>query len=188
MIDALKWMKELKSKLQAAFGGRLCFLGLQGSRRRGEASETSDIDVVTVLDSLSPEDLRLYRSVLDTMPHRERACGFICGSKELRAWPRHELRGLLEDTQPIYGELSSLLPEPNAEDAADYLRISAGNLYHEVCHRYLYGGSPAQQAEKLRGAYKIAVFIIGKSLLKKIGDRLFLGVCLEGIGAGIACV
>lgn len=170
MIDALNWMKELKSKLQAAFGGRLCFLGLQGSRRRGEASETSDIDVVTVLDSLSPEDLRLYRGVLDTMPHRELACGFICGSKELRAWPRHELRGLLEDTQPIYGELSSLLPEPNAEDAADYLRISAGNLYHEVCHRYLYGGSPAQQAEKLRGAYKTAVFMLQHLTLLRTGS------------------
>jgi hypothetical protein len=36
------WVREVLVRLQAAFGSRLLYLGLQGSRRRGDAGEMSD--------------------------------------------------------------------------------------------------------------------------------------------------
>ena len=41
-------MKQLATLVRKEFGERVFFLGLQGSYRRGEATEQSDIDVVDV--------------------------------------------------------------------------------------------------------------------------------------------
>ena len=43
-------MDEFLQALDRAFGERVWFVGLQGSYGRGEATETSDIDVVVILD------------------------------------------------------------------------------------------------------------------------------------------
>lgn len=58
MICIEGWMEDFEAALDAAFPGRLDFLGLQGSYARGEATEKSDIDVVVILDTLDPEDIR----------------------------------------------------------------------------------------------------------------------------------
>jgi len=157
MIDHEEWMAELLGKLQSAFGDRLVFFGLQGSYLRGEAHEGSDIDAMTVLDELEPEDLKTYRAIVRTMDHAELACGFICGREELKNWPRYEIIPLLHGTKTLYGELVPLLPEAGEEDLKDHIRISAANLYHEVCHRYLYSD---EGAEGLRGCYKSTFFIL----------------------------
>ena len=47
------WMRQLSHRLQDAFGARLRFVGLQGSRARGEAGPESDIDAVVILDYVS---------------------------------------------------------------------------------------------------------------------------------------
>ena len=57
MEDIKNWLEQYRRTVEAAFGERICFLGLQGSRARGEAGPDSDIDVVLVLDRLAPEDL-----------------------------------------------------------------------------------------------------------------------------------
>ena len=49
-----EWCAEFLRKLEDAFGGGLVFVGLQGSRGRGEASEESDVDLVVVLKELAP--------------------------------------------------------------------------------------------------------------------------------------
>ena len=79
MKDIETWMESLKDKLLTVFGGRLVYLGLQGSFRRGEATENSDIDVMTVVEDFSSADLSVYRDVIGTMEESERACGFFCG-------------------------------------------------------------------------------------------------------------
>ena len=96
-IDIRSWISDLTERLKAIFGGRLVYVGLQGSYRRGEADAKSDIDVMTVLDRLEPADLKTYRAAVGAMPYADKACGFICGRAELAAWPRHEQRnaGLL---------------------------------------------------------------------------------------------
>lgn len=157
MIDAQSWMKQLQGWLEPVFKERLLFLGLQGSYERGEAGEKSDIDVVAVVEDLSFEDLVSYKEAIARMPHGELACGFITGREELCRWPRYELFQLKQGTLPVVGSLDSLLPPVDKEDILESVRINTANLYHEVCHRYLYS---AQGAEGLRGSYKTAFFIL----------------------------
>lgn len=57
MLDIESWLPLWSRAVLDEFGDRVRFLGIQGSRARGEAREDSDIDVVTVLDQLAPEGL-----------------------------------------------------------------------------------------------------------------------------------
>ena len=68
MITPSEWVGSLLNGLRAVFGRRLLYIGLQGSHQRGEATESSDIDVVTVLDTVSVADLERYRSTVRAMP------------------------------------------------------------------------------------------------------------------------
>ncbi|MBR2927362.1 MAG: nucleotidyltransferase domain-containing protein, partial [Clostridia bacterium] len=52
MIEITAWMKEFLQTLNQTFANRVWFVGLQGSYGRGEATETSDIDIVVILDQL----------------------------------------------------------------------------------------------------------------------------------------
>lgn len=55
MFDLQRWLDEYVSAVDAAFGARIEFIGLQGSYARGEQHEGSDIDVVLLLDKLTVE-------------------------------------------------------------------------------------------------------------------------------------
>ena len=57
MIDITPWMDGFLKALNDTFGNRVWFVGLQGSYGRGEASDTSDIDVI-VTDVKPPEGWR----------------------------------------------------------------------------------------------------------------------------------
>lgn len=70
------WMNDYIKAVQEQFGDRIWFVGLQGSYGRGEATDTSDIDVVLILEELSPRDVDSYSRLLDTLPNREMVCGF----------------------------------------------------------------------------------------------------------------
>lgn len=156
MIEKNTWMNEFIGKLQAHFGRRLLFTGLQGSYRRGEATETSDFDVVTVLDKLDMDDLDQYRRLAATMPEHEKACGFICGKEELQNWPKFEIFQLSKETENRYGRLEELLPQVSQKDMADAARIAASAVYHVTCHSWLYGDE--NKAENLRETYKGVFF------------------------------
>ena len=64
MLDIKIWMAAYIEAVRAAFGDRVRYIGLQGSRGRGEAGPDSDIDVVCILDSCSLRDLEIYRELL----------------------------------------------------------------------------------------------------------------------------
>ena len=150
-----EWMKSISDKLMTAFGNRLLFVGLQGSSQRDEATEDSDIDIVTILDHLTVDDLDQYKSILSTMPENEKACGFISGKKEIQEWPRHELFQFSNDTHSYYGNLDELLPEISRMDIINGVKIGASNLYHFCCHSYIYG-----KKESLKEIYKGAFFVL----------------------------
>ncbi|MBC8569406.1 nucleotidyltransferase domain-containing protein [Zongyangia hominis] len=150
------WMEALKLKLCSAFGERLIFLGLQGSCQRGEATSASDIDVVLILDELSTADLMRYRQLLKTMPHAERACGFVSGRDELARWPRADLFQFVLDTRPLLGSLEEITG-PVDRDAAEALQTGAANLYHGACHSYLFDENPA---DALPALYKGTFFLL----------------------------
>ncbi|MCM1010383.1 MAG: nucleotidyltransferase domain-containing protein [Fusobacterium sp.] len=90
-INIEEWLNLAIEKLQRTFEEKLLFVGLQGSYNRGEATSNSDIDLVVVLDELNFEDLKQYRKLIDEMPHKEMACGFISGKNELQNWSKSDL-------------------------------------------------------------------------------------------------
>ena len=109
MIEISSWMDKFVGVLEERFGDRVWFVGLQGSYGRGEATETSDIDVVVILDELTAQDIQAYNSMLDTLPYRELICGFVSGKKELLNWEPSDLFQFYHDTTPIKGSLDELL-------------------------------------------------------------------------------
>ena len=82
MIEIDSWINEFLKVLKYTFENRIWFVGLQGSYGRGEATDTSDIDVVVILNELSTADIKTYSAMLDTLPHRELVCGFLSGKNE----------------------------------------------------------------------------------------------------------
>ena len=154
MFDMQKWLDEFVAALDGCFGSRIWFVGLQGSRGRGEATEASDIDMVVILDELRAEDITAYSALLDRLPHRELSCGFLSGRGEIAAWEPSDLFQLYFDTTPIRGSLDELLPllDETAVDRA--IRIGACSIYHGCVHNMVHGKSE----EVLRGLYKAASF------------------------------
>ena len=146
------WTAAFAGAMETAFGERLVFLGLQGSRARGEAGPDSDIDTVVILDRLTPEDLAVFRSAVAGLPHREKLCGFLSGAAELAAWDRGELFQFVLDTVPIRGDLAELTPALGAEDARRAVHAGGCAIYHACCHNLLYERSVELLAELYKGA------------------------------------
>lgn len=151
-----QWIAEFVSKVKNAFGNEVIFIGLQGSYRRKEASDSSDIDMVVILKELNVEELKKYREIIPQMPNKEKACGFISGQDELQNWEKSELFQFYHDTQPIYGSLNDLLPLINKVEVRRAIKIGACNLYHASCHNFIYERS----TEALSALYKAAFFIL----------------------------
>ena len=151
--------------LQKTFGDRVWFVGLQGSYGRGEATETSDIDVVVVLDELSVKDIAAYNRMLNTLSRRELICGFLSGKDELLNWEPSDLFQFYYDTKPIQGSLDALLPLIDATAIVRAIKIGACNIYHGCMHNMLYEKSE----EILRGLYKSASFVIQAIAFQQTG-------------------
>ena len=156
MLDIKTWMEAYLQAVRAAFGDRVQYIGLQGSRGRGEAGPDSDIDVVCILDTCSQEDLETYRAAVEPLPERDKLCGFVSGAAELAAWDRADLFQFRRDTTDWYGRLADLLPPEREEDVRRALHAGACGLYHLCCHNFLHGRSRAAVAE----AYKSAGFLL----------------------------
>ncbi len=138
MLRINEYVNELIITLKAAFGERLLYVGLQGSYLRGEETESSDVDIMAVIDKLSAEDLKTYQKALVTVGNYDKSCGFICGRADLEHWNPLEIFHLLNTTKDYYGELNKLVPEYTMEDERNYVKLSLNNLYHEICHRYIH--------------------------------------------------
>jgi hypothetical protein len=159
MFDLEQYLSDLIAECQKAFGERLLYVGLQGSCMRGEANEQSDIDVMLVIDGFCVQDMNAYKGILDRIGYREKSCGFICGRDELSRWNPQEVCQLRHTTKDLYGSLSQYLPEASRKDEADYVRISLGNLYHELCHRYIHADRE-KNVRAFRGTAKGFFFLI----------------------------
>ena len=159
VFDAEKYMKTLIGMLKDTFGPRLAYVGLQGSYLRNEATEESDIDPMVVIDGLSAEDLKTYRSIVEQMEMPEKSCGFICGKAQLANWNRLEIYHLLESTKDLYGNLSELVPAYTQEDLRTYIKLSLNNLSHAMCHRRIHA-SEEKNRDRIAGEYKAAFFIL----------------------------
>ena len=133
------WLCKIVEKLKENFNEKLIFVGYQGSYRRKEANDKSDIDMVVILDEVGILELETYKKIISTMDFQEKACGFICGRQELQNWSAYELFQLYNDTEALYGDLKNIIPELKKEDSKLAVKIGSENLYHAVCHSFLYG-------------------------------------------------
>lgn len=138
MLRIEAYTAALLALLQDIFHERLVYLGLQGSYLRNEQTEDSDIDIMAVIDRMTARDLALYREALIQVGFFEKSCGFICGREALAHWNPLELCHLLHATRDLYGRLADYLPAHTQEDIRNYIKLSIGNLYHELCHRYIH--------------------------------------------------
>lgn len=168
MIDIKLWMEHFTELLQETFGERIYFVGLQGSYGRGEATETSDIDAVVILDTLTIDDINTYSNMIDTLPHRELICGFLSGKNELINWEPSELFQFYFDTIPIIGTLDELLTKINKAAVDRAIKIGACSIYHGCVHNMLYEKSD----DIVRGLYKSASFVIQANAFKNTGKYI----------------
>ncbi len=156
MIDIETWMKAFLEAVETTFGSRVWFVGLQGSYGRGEATKTSDVDPVVILDRVTCEDLRVYSRMLDTLSHRELICGFLSGKDEILHWEASDLFQFYYDTLPVKGSLDELLSRIDGGAVKRAIRMGAGNIYHGCVHNMLHEKSD----EILKGLYKSASFVV----------------------------
>ena len=159
MFELNEYLDKLIRECKEVFGDRLLYAGLQGSWLRGEANENSDIDIMIVLDRLSVADMDQYRDILEKIGYSEKSCGFICGKDELACWTPLEVCQLRYTTKDLYGSLSDYLPDAAREDEVNYVKVSLGNLYHELCHRYIHADREANIL-KFRRTCKGLFFLI----------------------------
>ena len=168
MINITAWTKKFLQTLSETFADRVWFVGLQGSYGRGEATETSDIDIVVIFDELSATDIQTYTDMLDTLPHRELICGFLSGKNEIMNWEPSDLFQFYHDTTPIKGSLDEVLAVVDESAVNRAIKIGACNIYHGCVHNLLHEKSE----DILRGLYKSASFVVQAIAFKQTGNYI----------------
>ncbi|MBR2048316.1 MAG: nucleotidyltransferase domain-containing protein [Oscillospiraceae bacterium] len=168
MIDITTWMEHFLQKLNETFANRVWFVGLQGSYGRGEATESSDIDIVVILDELSAADIQAYHDMLNPLPHRELICGFLSGKAEIMNWEPSDLFQFCHDTTPIKGSLSEVMAVIDECAVNRAIKIGVCNIFHGCVHNMLYEKSE----EILRGLYKSASFVVQAIAFKQTGNYI----------------
>ena len=168
MIDITTWMNDFLQKLNHTFENRVWFVGLQGSYGRGEATGTSDIDVVVILDELSAEDIQTYNTMLNSLPHRELICGFLSGKQEIMNWEPSDLFQFCHDTTPIKGSLDEVLRVVDESAVKRAIKIGVCNIYHGCVHNMLFDKSE----DILKGLYKSASFVVQAIVFLQTGNYI----------------
>ena len=165
MIELEPWLERFTQVLRKTFGERVWFAGLQGSYARGEATESSDIDPVVVLDVLTAQDIATYDAMLDSLDRRDLVCGFLSGKQELLHWEPSELFQFCRDTKPIIGSLDEVLAVVGTDDIDRAIRNGACAVYHACIHNMLY----EKDEGILRNLYKTATFPIRVITYRRTG-------------------
>ena len=158
MLDITTWMQNFLQTLNDTFANRVWFVGLQGSYGRGEATDTSDIDIVVILDELSAVDIQIYNTMLNTLPHRELICGFLSGKTEIMNWEPSDLFQFCHDTKPIKGSLDDVMAVVDEIAVNRAIKTGVCNIFHGCVHNMLYEKSE----DILRGLYKSASLVVCK--------------------------
>ena len=168
MIDVTAWMHNFLQTLYETFANRVWFVGLQGSYGRGEATETSDIDIVVILDELSATDIQTYHDMLDTLTHRELICGFLSGKTEIMNWEPSDLFQFCHDTTPLKGSLDEVMAVLDGSAVNRAIKIGACNIFHGCVHNMLY----EKNEDLLRGLYKSASFVVQAIAFRQTGNYI----------------
>ena len=168
MIDITAWMQNFLQILNETFADRVWFVGLQGSYGRGEATETSDIDIVVILDELSAVDIQTYNAMLDTLSNRELICGFLSGKGDIMNWEPSDLFQFCHDTTPIKGSLDEVMAFVDESAVNRAIKIGACNIFHGCVHNMLHEKSE----DILRDLYKSASFVVQAIVFQQTGNYI----------------
>ena len=163
------WLKELEKKLKETFKNNLLYIGLQGSYARCEADKNSDVDVVVILNSLSIKDLQAYKSIINSMPYKEKSCGFVSGKEEIQNWSKEDLFQFFYDTKNIYGKIEDIITPPSIEEIKKSNKQALENLYHAAVHSYLHSEN---LQEVLVSLYKTTFFILQTKYFIQNGEYI----------------
>ena len=87
---------------------------------------------------------------------------------DLANWNPLEAVQLKYTTKDLFGKLETLLPPVTRQDEVNYVKISLGNFYHEICHRYIHGGDEKSRNKLLPRHGKKAQY---KRSLRKLPCR-----------------
>ena len=135
---------------------------------RAQVTETSDIDVVVILDELSAMDIQTYNDMLDTLSHRDLICGFLSGKSEVLNWEPSDLFQFCHDTTPIQGSLDEVMAVIDESVVNRAIKIGTCNIFHGCVHNMLYEKSE----DILRGLYKSASFVVQAIVFKQTGNYI----------------
>ncbi len=169
MFDINDWTNIICEKIKSVFNERVLFIGFQGSYRRGDANDSSDIDMVVILDKLGIEDLKKYKKIVSSMENSEKACGFIGDSETLKNWNRGEIFQLYNDTKALYGNLADFVEIPDKKNAKQSVYMGVQSLYHAACHSFLYSKDLKRSLYEL---YKQIFFILQARYFLETGDYI----------------
>lgn len=156
MLNIQEWIEQFQKEILLNFKERICFIGLQGSYARGEATENSDIDVVVIFDTLTVDDLKQYDQIISQMSYREKICGFLSGRDEIICWEKSDLLQFYYDTKPIYKNLDFILSFIKQENIKQAILIGSCNIYHACCHNMIHEKSMTI----LKALYKQSIFVL----------------------------
>lgn len=156
IIETKEYLDAFIPALERTFGTRVRFCGFQGSRARGEETAVSDIDMVVILDRLTPSDVDTYRSMLAALGQQESSCGFLGGERDLRVWDPADLFWFCLDTTALAGSLDSLRPHASDEVLQQSVWTALCNLFHGCVHNMVHDRS----SEILIGLYKSTFFLL----------------------------
>lgn len=165
-IDA--WMEAFTAAVADAFGDRLTFVGLQGSRARNEARQDSDIDAVVIIQGLTPDDLDRYRSAIESLPHSDIVCGFVSSPTVLANWPRSDSFNLVMDTTAYCGSLDFIDRCFTKAEAIEAAKVGASGIYHAVCHGMLFDDDDLQGV--VSACIKSAFFVMRAQCYASTGE------------------
>lgn len=185
MFELEAWLSEWRAAVMGSFAGRVRFLGIQGSRARGEARDESDIDAVLVLDKLAPGDVFAYRSAVAGLPERDKLCGFVSGWDELESWPGGELWQFCLDTEPLYGSLAPIAARLTESDVRESALTGAGAVYHGCIHNLMHGQSEDVYSELLKSAFFALRAVHALRTGDMVRTRAVLASALTGVERSI---
>ncbi len=74
-------------------------------------------------------------------------------------WNRLEICHLVHATKDLYGTLLDFVPAYTIEDEKNFIKLSLGNLFHELCHQYIHSDRE-KNIVRLPLTYKSVFFII----------------------------
>lgn len=154
------WLETLLDKLKTSFGKRLLLVALVGSRARDDYTPQSDVDINVILDIVNPEDINLYRDIINSMPENHYACGYLGGLEEIRIWPRYDLVAFHYGCRILHGNVNEVIGPITALDIRNNAMATLTNINHASRHSLIYDKDFVKSADAMKDLYKASFFVI----------------------------